>query len=159
MPKAATALKHARRIRSPQVWQAHGSVASNARLILPAMAREYFAAGREVVEAKVDAEDLHPFRLATKQFRYTLEIFRDVYGASLDRKLSLLKPIQDALGDINDCVATRRELAEGQRFRDYLSRRADKKKRQFFHSWKNQFDAHGQEAAWVRYLSRVARLR
>jgi CHAD domain-containing protein len=127
----------------------------NARMVLPMMAGEYFAAGRKMVAANREPKDLHPFRLATKRFRYTLEIFRDVYGPAMADRLKQLKPVQDALGAVNDCVATREEFDSDRKFCDYLERRAVRKARDFYKSWINEFDAPGQEERWIRFLSRV----
>jgi CHAD domain-containing protein len=141
-----------KRLKSPHIWQPDDPVEANARLELPAMAREYFAAGRKIAAAQPNPAELHPFRLATKRFRYTLELFRDVYGPSMDEKLELLKPVQNALGDVNDCVATAEAFREGKTFRQYLARRAEKKASEFYKAWQTEFDIPGKEEAWVLYL-------
>ena len=144
-----------KRLKSPHIWTPEESAEANARLVLPAMAREYFAHGRKMVKKQTPASELHPFRLDTKRFRYTLEIFRDLYGPTLDGQLEKLKPVQDALGDVNDCVATRAALDQGKKFDKFLKKRADKKTFKFYKVWENQFDAPGEEESWVIYLSRV----
>jgi CHAD domain-containing protein len=42
-------------------------------------------------------EELHGFRVETKQFRYALELFQSVYGIPLERKLESLRDIQKLL--------------------------------------------------------------
>ena len=144
-----------KRLKSAQIWIPRESAETNARLVLPAMAREYFTHGRKIVKKQVPASKLHPFRLDTKRFRYTLEIFRDLYGPSLDAKLELLKPVQDALGDVNDCVATRAAFDQVRKFDNFLKKRADKKALKFYEAWETKFDAPGEEEAWIQYLSAV----
>ena len=137
---------------SKHKWEPEETVEANARRVLPMMARDFFAAGRKIAAARPEPANLHPFRLATKRFRYTLEVFRGFYGPSMDKKLALLKPVQDALGEVNDAVATNEVFRAGKEFRLYLERRAEKKARGFFRTWTGTFDAPGQEAMWVRYL-------
>lgn len=145
----------AKRLNSPHIWKPDEPVETNARLVLPAMAREYFAAGRKLVKHKTRASKMHPFRLSTKRFRYTLEIFRDLYGPSMDDRLELLKPVQDALGDVNDCVATRDAFDQGKKFDKYLKSRGEEKAEEFRKTWTETFDAAGQEEQWVQYLAGV----
>ena len=136
-------------------WEPDHTVAMNARMMLPALAGEYFAAGRKIVSEKPEPAELHPFRLATKRFRYTLEIFREVYGPAMDQMLQDLKPVQDALGAVNDCVATKDVFEPEKKFRDYLDRRAAKKAGRFYQSWIAVFDAPGQEERWIQFLARI----
>jgi CHAD domain-containing protein len=119
------------------------------------MAHEYFTAGRKIVASKPDPAELHPFRLKTKQIRYTLEGFRAVYGEPVALLLEKLKPLQDALGEVNDSVATRAEFDLGKRFDAFLQQRARTKAKEFFKAWKNEFDVDGAEELWIRSLSKV----
>src|SRR5580698_2381850 len=88
------------------------TAADNARLVLPKMARKYFNAGRKAIEGKRPPDELHGFRLKTKQFRYTLELFRPVYGPNLDRYLKALRELQGALGKVSDYQAIQRVLSK-----------------------------------------------
>lgn len=144
-----------RTLKSRHVWVSTDPVEENVRRVLPQMAREYFNAGRKIVDSKPKPAALHPFRLLTKRFRYTLESFAQVYGSSLDGKLDLLKPVQDALGDVNDCIATADEFDAGKKFSRYLHKRALKKADRFFEAWRQTFDAPGQEAVWLAYLEQI----
>jgi CHAD domain-containing protein len=63
-----------------QAWDVDGSVAANAHAFLPPMCADFFAAGCAAAASREDFETLHQFRLRAKRFRYTLELFGDVYG-------------------------------------------------------------------------------
>ncbi len=145
----------AKRIR----WNATETAAVNAHLALPVLAEQYFESGRKLLRKKSTNRSLHRFRLKTKQFRYTLELFRDAYGASLERRLDLLRPLQSALGDINDCAATmdllkNRPGKEWNVVKSFLEKRAAKKTAEFERLWWNNFDAPGESKAWVDMLAR-----
>ena len=59
-----------------------------------------------------DAE-LHRIRILGKKMRYSAEFFGSLYDKrALERQLSVLKRIQDALGSLNDAVTGRRQLEE-----------------------------------------------
>jgi CHAD domain-containing protein len=135
------------------IWKRKGDAEANAARALPAMASEYFAAGRKVLAKRPEPSELHVFRLKTKRFRYTLEVFVNLYGPSMKQHLALLKPVQDALGQVNDCVVTDQQFAGDEKFSGYLSRRAARKGGEFYRAWEQTFDAEGQEEMWLRYLS------
>ena len=62
------------------------------------------------LRARSPPEELHGFRLETKRFRYTLELFRPLYGPNLDRYLKALRELQGALGKVSDYQAIQRVL-------------------------------------------------
>src|SRR5271154_7497990 len=97
------------------------SAEENARVVLPKMARKYFEAGRKAIEGKRPPDELHGFRLETKRFRYTLELFRPLYGPQMDRYLKALRELQGALGKVSDYQAIQRVLSDD----DELSRHLD----------------------------------
>ncbi len=134
-------------------WKRKADVEQDARRVLTTMARDFFAAGRKVVHAQPDPAELHEFRLHTKRFRYTLAMFEPLYGPSMQKQLALLKPVQDALGQVNDCVATAEAFPGNEAFDLYLNRRASRKAKEFYRAWKRQFDSEGQEEKWTGYLS------
>mgnify|MGYP001103852296 CR=1 FL=1 len=146
------------------VWKRLGDPGANARRELPALARHYFASGRALLGGKVTPRQLHPFRLETKRFRYTLELFQPVYGPSLDRKIAALREIQGYLGDINDCVTTAGLLKEmGVRkspqtaaLLSFLDAEAARITAAFSKYWKETFDAAARERQWCDYLTRYA---
>ncbi len=96
-------------------WDATGDAPGNAKLVLPALIRDLFAAGGEAAAPGAAYEAMHKFRLRAKRLRYTLEIFAPLYGVhaqDLERGLQHMKGLQDALGDINDCVTARELLGD-----------------------------------------------
>lgn len=150
--------------KSP-TWDAAKSATENARSHLPKLVMQYFQAGRRLFENEPDLDTLHQFRLETKRFRYTLELFRPRYGPGLEQRLALLKEVQQHLGDINDCATTMNllqgRLPERSRRRDqmmrFLENRATKKSAELRDYWQTTFDAPGQEALWSNYLTRFGR--
>lgn len=142
-------------------WDAGLSAGENARVQLPAVTREFFAAGRVLLAGAAAPVDLHNFRLAAKRFRYTLEMFRPLYGPGLEEKLGAVRKIQSLLGSRQDCevLAGRLRLpAQGlEALRGALEkteRRALKLEQEFRAYWLDEFDAAGRELTWVRYFMR-----
>ena len=153
------------KLASP-VWRAPVGAAANAQRELPRLVSGYFRAGREFLAAQPSPAELHALRLATKRLRYTLELFRRCYGRALDRYLAGLHDVQQALGELNDCVATRNLLAREmppsplhERIERFLSGLEAGRSRQFRRLWTERFDAPGREKAWCGYLARRARSR
>jgi len=139
-------------------WDASKSAKENASQKLPPLAHEYFRAGRALFHAESSSEVLHRFRLETKRFRYTLELFRPCYGPGLDRRLDALRNIQDFLGEINDCAATQKLVGrQDQKMLRFLERRLSQKRGAVRAYWQQTFDAVGQERWWTDYLARFAR--
>jgi CHAD domain-containing protein len=146
-------------------WSPAASVTENAAGSLPRVVRRYFAAGRNMTGGKPSGRKLHQLRLETKRFRYTLELFRPVYGPRLEHRLGLVRQIQQILGDMNDCVATIELVSAGEQIHqpevaqwiEKLKRRAGKKEREFLRFWANTFDAPGEEQRWIQYMSRGLR--
>jgi CHAD domain-containing protein len=145
---------------SRTAWDESESAAVNARRRLPRMMSEYFAEVREALAGKHSPAALHPIRLASKKVRYTLELFRECYGAAgFDARLRALKDVQTSLGEVNDAVATWRLLASlmphsprRQALREFLKRRAAEKAEEFRAHWTEKFDAAGQERWWTDFL-------
>jgi len=138
-------------------WIAAGTVEENVRALLPAMIAEYYAAGRKAAQGGKVSAGLHRFRLKTKRFRYTLELFRETCGPAFGKRLDGLRAIQTALGDINDCVTARGLLSASARNAagKFLDQREKKKLKEFQGYWKNEFDKAGAEASWVRYVGKM----
>ena len=86
-------------------------LAQTARQMLPGIAQDFFEQGDEAASAKAAPRELHRFRLTSKKFRYTLELFTPLYGASLNPKLDAIRRGQALLGDINDFETVRNMLA------------------------------------------------
>lgn len=93
-------------------------------------------------------------RLASKRFRYTLELFRPCYGPGMEDRLDALKKLQDALGDLNDAVASMDLLGgrTGKKVEKFLSARAEEKAQEFRVHWTESFDAPKQEGVWLKFL-------
>lgn len=135
-------------------WDPVATAPANARANLPVLAGGYFAAGRKLLKGKHSHKVMHKFRLRTKHFRYTLELFRDVYGPGLEKRLALLKPVQDALGELNDCAtAAKLPGVDDPEVAAFLEKRMKKKIAQFASYWRETFDAPGAEEAWISYLA------
>jgi CHAD domain-containing protein len=146
--------------RSRAPWDERKSAAVNARRQLPRMMSEYFDEVREALAEKHSPAALHRVRLASKKVRYTLELFRQCYGAAgFDARLKALKDVQTSLGDVNDAVTTWRLLAKvmphsprRHALREFLKMRAAEKAEEFRAHWTEKFDAAGQERWWTDFL-------
>jgi CHAD domain-containing protein len=146
-------------------WDETNGPAENARKQLPKIAKAYFAEVREVLAEDPAPAELHALRLASKRFRYSLELFRACYAAGLEERIERLKGVQDLLGDCNDAVASiprlekalRSEPVERERVRKYLEDLAAEKAAEFRKQWVESFDAPGQQQWWTGYLARNAR--
>ena len=136
-------------------WKRRRSAAQNARELLPKLAEEYFQAGRKAARERPSAKDLHRFRIATKRFRYSLEIFRSVYGASLEARIGTLRELQDLLGQLSDYHSMERLFAGDKELELKLERAAAKKFQQFRAAWA-AFDSEGQLRRWKAYLAHVS---
>ena len=142
-------------------WNTAISTGENARRALPRLAREFFAQGRAATEPSASPAELHAFRLSAKRLRYTLELFLPLYGPRLAERVDQVRKIQSLLGDRQDCVVLGERLKkkDGPPASLYatieklsVDGRAIEEK--FRRHWHSTFDAAGEEAAWIRYLSR-----
>jgi CHAD domain-containing protein len=132
--------------------KASRSAEENARVVLPKMARKYFEAGRKAIEGKRPPEELHGFRLETKRFRYTLELFRPLYGPNLDRYLKALRELQGALGKVSDYQAIQRVLSSDPKLKKDIEHTLKGKVKDLRRSWR-AFDSEGQLKRWRTYLA------
>jgi len=150
--------------RKRSTWDPSQTAAANAASVLPALAAAYFRAGRAVLKRTAETRELHRLRLATKRFRYTLELFCPCYGAALGRRLDALRQIQSQLGDISDCYTTRRLIdrmrAGGTPINAdaaaFIDARVARRFAEFRAYWLRTFDAPREEATWKSYLGRFA---
>ena len=146
-------------------WDDKSSPTDNARKHLPELAKQYFAQARKLLAKHPAPDELHALRLATKRFRYTLELFRGHYGPTMKTRLAALQRLQTMLGEINDAGAAQRMLdqlaarktPQSAAIRLFLRTRGEDKSRDFQKHWKDVFDAPGQERQWISYLSRPKR--
>ena len=133
-------------------WRNLQDATANANAILPRIAEKYFKAGRRAVENKPSSKSLHRFRIVTKQFRYSLELFQPVYGPTLDKRLQSLRLIQEALGKVSDCQTMLEVLAGDRALEQKLARALKKRTKEFRRHWQ-AFDSEGQMKRWKSYLS------
>ncbi len=125
---------------------------------LEKLAVAFFEAGK-IAAASDQPEVLHPFRVAAKRLRYTIEII-DPPGS--DHWLNLLRLIQQQLGDMNDAFVAERYL----RSRPTLSTRARPLPAllhanaqshivKFQNAWQRRFGPRTEKAwlAWARSIT------
>jgi len=141
------------------VWNSRKTVLENAESALPALTKRYLRAGKKLKGQPSD-KALHKFRLQTKNFRYTLELFRTCLGSNLDARLEALKRIQQRLGDINDCVTTRKLLfdskkkprtQEERQLWKFLDSRIQEKTTSFMRQLKRSLQAAPRQKWWSEY--------
>ena len=135
-------------------WKPSQSAAESARALLPKLAEQYFEAGRKAAAGYKKPKALHRFRIATKRFRYTLELFRPVYGPSLDRRLKVLRGLQESLGKVSDYQTIRKLLSDGHALESKLQKGIKKNSREFGRRWK-ALDSNSQLKRWKAYLART----
>lgn len=143
-------------------WRPAAPVAENVGEFLPPMIEEFFAHGREVVTTGAKPRKLHEFRLRAKRLRYTLELFEPVIGEELAEALGRLRALQESLGKISDCAATRslirRSSAGSKRDRKrvlkVLKKRQASRIDSFLKLWRSQFGREGAEAELMGLFDR-----
>jgi CHAD domain-containing protein len=145
-------------------WDEPGSASENAGRELPGLAVSYFSYVRNELAKNPEPARLHRLRLATKQLRYTLELFGPCYGPGLEARLDLLRKVQKRLGDANDCVAAGALLSKTMgrspqrtRVEAFLEKRAGEHAARFKKEWQQLFEAPGHEKWWTGYLARPNR--
>ena len=148
--------KNLRMVSTPaDGWDLEQDAAQNARRVLPALAVALFTAGDSAAAAGATPQTIHQFRLQTKRFRYTVELFQPLYGDDIERGLKALRGLQDKLGLINDCVSTL-ELVKGHRraviaIRKLLAQREI----EFRLHWNRHFGRPAR-TRWITWLGRPA---
>lgn len=123
--------------------------------------KEYFEAGRAAARPGSTAEQLHAFRLDTKRLRYTIELYRALYGPGLAARLEDLRRIQELLGQANDHVVAAERLRERARTDmtlqpalAWLENQAKALQASFRRYWRERMDEPGIEVRWTNYLRR-----
>ena len=138
-------------------WNDELTIEDNLRQRLPKLAAKYLASGSKALERQRKWEDVHQFRLATKRFRYRLELFVPFYGPGMNVRLENLKTIQKLLGDANDLVITSgliKSIADSEELRTQLLAKADAKVKRLRRFWRSTFEVPGAKDRWVHYFSR-----
>ncbi len=144
----------------PIKWDSGKSVIENASTVLPLLVEPLFVSGRKLSNGKVSVKALHEFRLEVKRFRYTLELFRPLYGPALNKRLAELHRLQQMLGRVSDCAAIKAVLKQSRAARKARMPRLLKKLNavekertaELLAYWKGTFDRTGEQELWVRYL-------
>ena len=129
-------------------WNQDHSAAENAHAVLPVMATALFDAGKAATESGAD-HDLHRFRLLGKRFRYSLELFPDVYEPELERHLKQLRGLQDRLGAINDCAVALEFLKHHPDAEQLVQALLETRRREFFTFWKTLAKQSRTWEAWL----------
>jgi CHAD domain-containing protein len=139
-------------------WKPAEEARADAGRMLPDLVAAYFEAGRKL-NTNSNAKAMHRFRLRTKRLRYTLDLFVDLYGPGLKQRSARLRPIQNALGEANDCAMLLKEGGDklSREMQTWLAARSGEKRDEFLQYWSGQFDAAGEDKKWDRYLKRPAR--
>ena len=133
-------------------WKPTHSVIENARSVLPKLVEKYFKAGRKAADGKRSPDELHQFRIKTKRFRYTLELFIPAYGTRLDQALDPVREFQKVLGKLHDYHIIE-QMLEGQKtLQANLQRRAKKKLKEFHEQW-TKFDSTSDLKRWKKLLA------
>jgi len=88
----------------------------NARIILPQRLEEVYT-WEPFIRDETRREELHNMRISIKRLRYTMELFRLVYGLStVDNQytefLAMIVDLQEILGDIHDADVVLEVLAD-----------------------------------------------
>jgi CHAD domain len=76
-------------------------LAENARRILRVRVGEFYSYEPFVSQPHA-VKPLHDLRISAKRLRYTLELFRSVFGVDGETNISRVKSIQEELGNIHD---------------------------------------------------------
>ena len=152
--KQSVRRKKPRRSKPPaKTWNPAAPASENAVNHLPELFRNLFEAGRQALVEPVDLAELHALRLKTKRRRYTLELFEPCYGPEIGERLEQLKNLQDLLGDINDCRASK-DLAQDDEMHAYLDEQRDQRIARFERFWNEELDAPGECEGWMLELAR-----
>lgn len=131
--------------------------------LLPEIAAKHFKRGERAAEEETSAHKLHRFRIATKKFRYTLDLFAPLYGEPVGILVGELKHIQTLLGDLNDYETIRRMLRrviaqsdDGKQIGADILQKRREKAGEFREYWKKTFTG-AKAAQWRSDLLRLAR--
>jgi len=138
---------------------AEATIAKTVQRILPRMAEQFFKRGNEAAKTKASPSELHQFRISSKKFRYTLELFTSLYGPAFNASLEKIRRGQRLLGDINDCETVIDMLSQYKSvdgLKSWLKKRQRRKMEQFQRYWTETFAAVGELRKWNALLTRTA---
>jgi len=132
-------------------WKASRSAIENATIVLPKLLEKYLKEGRKAADGKRSPEELHNFRIKTKAFRYTLELFRPLYGTRLEHEIEPVRELQSVLGKLHDYHIIGETLEGNKALQAKLERLTKKKLKEFHKQWE-AFDSKGQLNRWKTFL-------
>jgi CHAD domain-containing protein len=133
-------------------WKPSRAAIENARSELPKLLEKYLKKGRKACDGNRSPQELHNFRIKTKQFRYTLELFRPLYGARLEQDLEPIRELQRVLGKLHDYNVIAESLDGDKVLKGKLERLTKKKLMEFHEQWA-AFDSKGQIKHWKVLLT------
>jgi CHAD domain-containing protein len=93
------------------------------------MATRFLTLGKKAASPGTSAGEVHRFRIASKKFRYTLELVEPFYGGGLIPWLQRVKAIQSILGDANDCETVRQMVSRWNASEGLISKLEELQKR------------------------------
>ena len=132
------------------------SITRTAHQTLPRLADEFFERGHRAAKEKASPAELHQFRIASKKFRYSLELFLPLFGPALKPGLEKIKQVQGLLGDINDCETVRNMISEYKgtgSVAAWLKRKQRKRIGEFRTCWVETLGTESELRTWKDLLS------
>ena len=117
----------------------------------------YWDSGEVAAQPGASWTDLHRFRLATKQLRYTMELFQSAYSRGVPARLEVLKRVQTHLGKVNDCDAARgfAAIAADVALDAWIEQKQHAEREKFVKTWTEELKRSRAGANWVRYFTRL----
>ncbi len=145
-------------------WREEETAAENARAFLPEVLLQYLKLGERLVADGVHPRQLHELRLATKHFRYGVEMFEPLFGPKVSELLTILRETQQRLGEISDATASEAWLRRRKIHNDpgsrallsFLEQKAARQSGEFGGFWKTHWGTEELRSRWVQYLRRYA---
>jgi CHAD domain-containing protein len=134
------------------------AASDTARGLLPPMLKDYLRHGRHAASKDTPEKELHRFRIATKELRYTVDLFAPLYGDGIGEITEKLKKLQTHLGSIHDCVITRDLVDDAQSSagkKDILRRlekRCERKTERFLRDYRSNFGDEEMLRRWKKVL-------
>lgn len=109
-----------------------------AQRVVREMAAGFLRLGKKAASQETSIRQVHRFRIASKKFRYTLELLEPFQGARASPWLNRVKAVQSILGDVNDCETVSRMVLRwnaGGALIAKLEERQKRKLRKFRREW------------------------
>ena len=122
---------------------------------LPRLAKSFFKCGSRAADPEASAKDLHQFRIAAKELRYTLELFAPLYGPAMRDRQDRIQALQSLLGRINDLHTVRRLVSQAgghAKIEAALKKRQRRKTQEFRRLWTAEFSAPATAKRWINAL-------